>query len=94
MQGYCENCKRKNVCNKVMGMLSGFCVTDYEPGEKKYRYEVHTLVIPFGEVLTVDSFETAQEAIKAYYKLPPELFKDLVKTDNDGNYLETLESNY
>ena len=95
MKGYCEDCKTKDTCKKLIGKLSGFCMTDFEPlNPPPYRYEVHVLARPYGEVLTVDGFETEEAAEKFYNALPPEEYADLIKTDLDGNFLENLLSNY
>ena len=31
MTGHCESCKRRSDCNKTIGIMYGYCNTDYEP---------------------------------------------------------------
>lgn len=31
MTGYCENCEKRNECRKEIGIIWGFCNTDFEP---------------------------------------------------------------
>ena len=31
MEKSCETCKKANSCNKTIGIIWGFCNTDYEP---------------------------------------------------------------
>ena len=33
MKGECENCKHIDTCTKDIGIIWGFCNTDYEPKE-------------------------------------------------------------
>ena len=33
MKGECENCKHERTCTKDIGIIWGFCNTDYEPKE-------------------------------------------------------------
>ena len=92
LKGNCKNCKKQTTCNKLIGLLSGFCLTDFEPTNP--RFEVHILSRPCGTVLIAEGFDTFPAAEDFYNKLSPEQYADLVKTDSDGNYLETLCSNY
>lgn len=34
MKGHCENCKHEDSCKKDIGIIWGFCNTDYEPKEE------------------------------------------------------------
>ena len=31
MSGYCENCLKEDTCKKTIGIMFGFCNTDYRP---------------------------------------------------------------
>lgn len=34
MSGLCENCKKMNECKKTIGVIWGFCNTDFEPKDE------------------------------------------------------------
>ena len=34
MSGNCENCARRETCKKAIGIIAGFCNTDFAPVEK------------------------------------------------------------
>jgi len=35
MEGNCETCAKRGACKKDIGIIFGFCVTEYEPEQKK-----------------------------------------------------------
>ena len=35
--GCCENCKKAESCTKYIGVVYGFCSTDYEPKKKEKK---------------------------------------------------------
>ena len=35
MSGYCENCAKEQTCHKDIGIIWGFCNTDFEPRKEK-----------------------------------------------------------
>ena len=40
MTGACENCANSETCRKDIGIIWGFCNTDFEPKNKKISDEV------------------------------------------------------
>ena len=34
MKGNCEDCKKKDDCSKAIGLMYGYCNTDFEPKKK------------------------------------------------------------
>lgn len=39
MSGYCENCAKCENCRKDIGIIWGFCNTDFEPKEQNETNE-------------------------------------------------------
>lgn len=35
MKGECESCAKRETCTKDIGIIFGFCNTDYEPKENR-----------------------------------------------------------
>ena len=44
MTGYCENCAKQNECHKDIGIIWGFCNSDYAPKPiSDDAQEIHTV---------------------------------------------------
>lgn len=40
MRGRCEDCKMETACKKVVGLMFGFCKTDFEPKTEEQKNDV------------------------------------------------------